>query len=163
MGRCGTQLLNHVFVIQTILGMVISVKDLQIVLEIEFMIEIIKFVFALMDSIGMVTLVLLKLLAVVDKLGMILHSNAIVQLLSIGMEVTVFTVLTVKFGILIQKHVSVKQVLNGTINFVRLFRIVKEELFGIKILGLVNVQLQQFGVEHIVWLTLAQVDKFGIM
>jgi len=81
--------------------MVISVKDLQIVLEIEFMIEIIKFVFVLMDSIGMTTLVLLKLLAVVDKLGMILHSNAFVQLLSIGMEVTAYSVLMAKFGILI--------------------------------------------------------------
>jgi len=143
--------------------MVIFVKDLQIVLEIEFMIEIIKFVFALRDSIGMGTPVLLKLLAAVDKPGMILHSNAIALLLSIGMEVIAFIAPMAKFGILIQRHVSVKQVLNGTINFVQLFKIVKEELFGTKILGLVNAQQQQFGVEHTVWLILAQVDKFGIM
>lgn len=163
MDKYGTQSLNHVSVIQTTLGMVISVKDLQTAQEIEFMTEIIKFVFALMDFIGMVTLVLLKHHVVADKPGMIPHSNAIVQLLLIGMEAVVFTVLMEKFGILILKHVYVKQELNGITNFAQLFRIVKEELFGIKTLGLVNAQPQQFGVEHIVWLILVQVDKFGTM
>jgi hypothetical protein len=49
------------------------------------------------------------------------------------------------------------------VNSARLFKAVKVEQSGTKILGLANVLQQLFGTTCIVWLILAMEAKFGIM
>lgn len=98
MDKSGITMLNLVYVRLIIYGMGIFVKGHQIALEIEHTIVIIKFVYVRMIFIGMEILASKKHLVVADKLGMILLSNVIVQHLSIGMVTVVFIVLMEKFG-----------------------------------------------------------------
>ena len=67
--------------------------------------------------------------------------NVIVLKISIGIKMFVFNVWMEKYGIIKLDHVFAKLELNGMGIFVLWFNNVMEEWSGIKILGLVNVNL----------------------
>ena len=144
-------------------GMEISVNVNKIVLVEEYTIHNIKFVFVLMVKHGMELHVLTSNHVAVENNGMIQVYNVIVQLVLTGMVELVFFVQVEKFGILQQDHVFVKLVLNGMDNSVLLYKTVKVELFGIRILGLVNVHPLLCGIICFAWLILVLEVKSGIM
>lgn len=163
MVKFGIELLKHVYVKITLLGMVTSVNVNKTVQVVDYIILNIKYAFAQMDKDGMELLVLLDNLVAVENNGMIQVYNVIVQLHSTGMEELVFSVQMVEYGIQLPDHVFVKLVLNGMDNSVLLYKIVKVELSGIKTLGLVNVLQLLSGITYIVWLILVLEVKYGIM
>jgi hypothetical protein len=163
MVKFGIELLKHVYVKITLLGMVTSVNVNKTVQVVDYIILNIKYAFAQMDKDGMELLVLLDNLVAVENNGMIQVYNVIVQLHSTGMEELVFSVQMVEYGIQLPDHVFVKLVLNGMDNSVLLYKTVKVELSGIKTLGLVNVLQLLSGITYIVWLILVLEVKYGIM
>jgi hypothetical protein len=163
MVKFGIELLKHVYVKITLLGMVTSVNVNKTVQVVDYIILNIKYAFAQMDKDGMELLVLLDNLVAVENNGMIQVYNVIVQLHSTGMEELVFSVQMVEYGIQLPDHVFVKLVLNGMDSSVLLYKTVKVELSGIKTLGLVNVLQLLSGITYIVWLILVLEVKYGIM
>lgn len=161
MARYGIKCQNLAFAKPISVGMATSAKETQHAQVEEYTIKNIKSASVLTVKYGMEPTVLLESPAAVENNGMIQVYNVTVQQLSTGMDAAVYFAQTEKFGILPQEHAFVKLELNGTINFVLLFKIVRVEQSGIKTPGLANVHPPLSGLTIIVWLILVLVAKFG--
>jgi len=111
---------------------------------------------------GMETLVLSKNHVAAASSGMTPACNAIALMDSTGMVEHAFFAQTEKYGISLPETVSAKLEPNGTDSFALLFRDVKADQSGTRILGLANVLQALFGTMYIVLLTLVEEVRSGI-
>ncbi len=115
-----------------------------------------------MVKLGTVTLVLSKNHAAAASSGMTPACNAIALMDLNGMVEHVFFAQTEKYGTLLPEVVSAKLELNGTDSSALLFRDVKADQSGTRILGLANALQALFGTMSIVLLTLVEEVRSGI-
>ena len=163
MVNSGTNRKKYVNVQVVINGMDNSVTKLMIVLGIEFGMKLLSNVCVQMVNTGMEEVVQFNLFVMEVSFGILGHFSVCVLVVVSGIQLIVWDVVMGRYGMNHQEHVYVQEEQFGWIIYVGWSRSVKEGWCGIKISGLVSVQVQQFGMVTIVFLILVPMDGSGMI